>query len=89
MSNTVTIGIVFVVYLLAMIGIGFYYFNRSNKLSEFFLGGRSLNKWVAAFSAQASDMSGWLLIGLPGLAFAIYSGPTDAIWTAIGLAIGS
>ncbi len=89
MSNTVTIGIVFVVYLLAMIGIGFYYFNRSNKLSEFFLGGRSLNKWVAAFSAQASDMSGWLLIGLPGLAFAIYSGTTEAIWTAIGLAVGT
>lgn len=84
-----TIAIVFILYLAVMIGIGMFYFNRSDKLSEFFLGGRSLNKWVAAFSAQASDMSGWLLIGLPGLAYAIFAGTSEAIWTAIGLAVGT
>ena len=84
-----TIAIIFVLYLAMMILIGLFYFKRSDNLSEFFLGGRKLNKWVAAFSAQASDMSGWLLIGLPGLAYAIYTGTTEAIWTAIGLAIGT
>ncbi|MCB6367732.1 sodium:proline symporter, partial [Intestinibacillus massiliensis] len=45
--------------------------------------------WVTAMSAQASDMSGWLLIGLPGTAYVIYTGTSEAIWTAIGLFIGT
>ncbi len=57
------------VYLLFSIGIGVWYAKRSNiGSSEYFLGGRSLGPWVTAMSAEASDMSGWLLMGLPGVA---------------------
>ena len=60
---------------------------QKTKTSEdYFLGGRSLGGWVAALSAQASDMSGWLLMGLPG---AIYALGTGQIWIAVGLAIGT
>ena len=75
-------------YMSIIIGIGFYYYKRSNENSDnFFLGGRSLGPWVAAISAGASDMSGWLLMGLPGVAY--WSGLSDAFWTAIGLAAGT
>ena len=75
-------------YMSIIIGIGFYYYKRSNESSDnFFLGGRSLGPWVAAISAGASDMSGWLLMGLPGVAY--WSGLSDAFWTAIGLAAGT
>lgn len=77
-----------VVYMAAVIGIGVYFARRANKNSEaYFLGERSLGPWVAAFSAEASDMSGWLLMGLPGLAY--WSGLAGAGWTAIGLAVGT
>ncbi len=75
-------------YMSIIIGIGFYYYKRSNESSDnFFLGGRSLGPWVAAISAGASDMSGWLLMGLPGVAY--WSGLSDAFWTAIGLGTGN
>ncbi len=71
-----------------VIGIGVIYAKRANKNSEeYFLGGRSLGPWVTAMSAEASDMSGWLLMGLPGVAY--WCGLADAAWTAIGLAIGT
>lgn len=71
-----------------VIGIGLYFAKRANKNSEnYFLGGRSLGPWVAAMSAEASDMSGWLLMGLPGVAY--WCGFSDAAWTAIGLLIGT
>ena len=77
-----------VVYMSAVVGIGVYYAKRANKNAEsYFLGGRSLGPWVAAFSAEASDMSGWLLMGLPGLAY--WTGLAEAGWTAIGLFIGT
>ena len=77
-----------VVYLSAMILIGLYFAKRANESSEqFFIGGRKLGPWVAAMSAEASDMSGWLLMGLPGVAY--WCGLADATWTAIGLAIGT
>lgn len=80
--------IAMVVYMAAVIGIGLYFARRANKSSEaYFLGDRSLGPWVAAFSAEASDMSGWLLMGLPGLAY--WSGIGTAAWTAIGLAVGT
>ena len=76
------------VYMAAVIGIGIIFAKRANKSSDdYFLGGRSLGPWVAAFSASASDMSGWLLMGLPGVAY--WCGIADATWTAIGLAIGT
>ncbi len=80
--------VIMVLYMIAVIGIGVYFYKRSQKNSEnFFLGGRSLGPWVAAMSAEASDMSGWLLMGLPGVAY--WCGLADAFWTAIGLAIGT
>ena len=77
-----------VVYMLVMIGIGVFYARKSNENSDnYFLGGRSLGPWITAMSAEASDMSGWLLMGLPGVAY--WCGIADAAWTAIGLAIGT
>lgn len=76
------------IYMVAVIGIGLYFARRANKDAEaFFLGGRSLGPWVTAFSAEASDMSGYLLMGLPGLAY--WTGLADAGWTCIGLAVGT
>src|SRR4030043_2394358 len=75
-------------YMVLVILIGLYYARRANENSRnFFLGGRSIGPWVTAFSAEASDMSGWLLMGLPGVAY--WFGFSDAIWTAIGLAVGT
>ena len=80
--------IAMVVYMAIVIGIGIYYYKRANKSSEnYFLGGRSFGPWVTAMSAEASDMSGWLLMGLPGVAY--WCGLADAAWTAIGLAVGT
>lgn len=80
--------IVMFVYMALVIGIGLYFAKRANENSEnYFLGGRSLGPWVAAMSAEASDMSGWLLMGLPGVAY--FYGLSDAIWTAIGLLAGT
>lgn len=80
--------IAMIIYMAAVVGIGIFFAKRSNKNAEsYFLGGRSLGPWVAAFSAEASDMSGWLLMGLPGLAY--WTGLADAGWTAIGLFVGT
>ena len=76
----------FVVYLVLMLGIGFLFSNRQENMGDYFLGGRKMNKWVVALSAQASDMSGWLLMGLPG---AIFLGGFSEAWIGIGLAIGT
>jgi len=74
-------------YLVMIVLVGIK-FSKHNKTSEeFYIGGRSIGPWVTAMSAEASDMSGWLLMGLPGLAYA--SGLADAGWTAIGLAVGT
>lgn len=79
--------IVFVVYLAFMIGIGVFFFLRSKGGSEksFFLGGRQMGPWVSALSAGASDMSAWVLMGLPA---SIYAAGLGQAWIAIGLAIG-
>ncbi len=75
-------------YMLAVILIGVLFARKAQASSEnYFLGGRSLGPWVAAMSAEASDMSGWLLMGLPGVAY--WCGIADAAWTAIGLAVGT
>lgn len=87
-GNTIQILIAMVIYMAVVIGIGALYAKRANKNSEeYFLGGRSLGPWVTAMSAEASDMSGWLLMGLPGVAY--WCGLADAAWTAIGLAVGT
>lgn len=75
-----------VVYMLAMIFIGYYAYRRTSSHSDYMLGGRGLTPGVAALSAGASDMSGWLLMGLPG---AIFNEGFRASWIAIGLALGA
>lgn len=88
MTNTI-IGLltVIVIYLIAMVAIGVYYSAKNKDVSDFYLGGRKLGPIVTAMSAEASDMSSWLLMGLPGVAY--LSGCANAGWTAIGLAIGT
>lgn len=87
-NQTLQILIAMVIYMAIVIVIGVLFAKRANKSSEnYFLGGRSLGPWVTAMSAEASDMSGWLLMGLPGVAY--WCGLADAAWTAIGLAIGT
>jgi len=78
----------FVVYFLVVLAIGVYFFIRqkSNSDKDYFLGGRSMGPWVTAMSAQASDMSGWLLMGFPG---AIIAAGMGQMWIGIGLAIGT
>ena len=88
MTDITQILIAMVIYMCAVILIGIVFARRANKNSkEYFLGGRSLGPWVTAMSAEASDMSGWLLMGLPGVAY--WCGVSDAAWTAIGLAVGT
>jgi len=78
--------ITFIAYFVLLLGIGFYFYRRNESIEEYLLGGRGMGAWVTALSAQASDMSGWLLMGLPG---AIYlAGVADA-WIAIGLFAGT
>lgn len=75
-------------YMVLVILIGLYYAKRANESSDnFYLGGRTIGPWFTALSAEASDMSGWLLMGLPGVAY--FFGFSDAFWTAIGLALGT
>lgn len=85
-GNELEILAAFVVYLGIMVTIGFLYYKKTNSVSDYILGGRGLNKFVTALSAEASDMSGWLLIGVPGLA---YLSGMSVIWIAIGLIIGT
>ena len=88
MNDTMQIMITMVLYMLVVIGIGLAFAKRANQSSEdYFLGGRTLGPWVTAMSAEASDMSGWLLMGLPGVAY--WCGIANAAWTAIGLAVGT
>lgn len=91
MSDTVIHSIVLVLYLLFMLGIGVYFYRKNKNQSDYYLGGRSLNVWVTSMSAQASDMSGWLLMGLPGTAFLLTkrNSLAEAFWTALGLAVGT
>ncbi len=78
----------FVLYFVAMLGIGFWFFikSKSNSEKDYFLGGRQMGPWVTAMSAQASDMSAWLLMGLPGSILAFGLGKA---WIGIGLAVGT
>ncbi len=88
MSDSIQILIAMVIYMAAVVVIGIVFTKRANASSEnYFLGGRSLGPWVTAMSAEASDMSGWLLMGLPGVAY--WMGLAEASWTAIGLAVGT
>ncbi len=78
--------VTFTIYLLLMLGIGIVAWTRTNDLSDYILGGRKLGYWTTALSAGASDMSAWLLLGLPGYA---YVAGYEAIWIAVGLMLGT
>lgn len=85
-TNLIWVLVAFAVYLLGMVLIGASYMKRTKDSGDYFLGGRKIGGFVAALSAQASDMSGWLLMGLPG---AVYAYGTGQIWIAVGLFIGT
>ena len=87
MSANVCIIIAIVVYLGAMLYVGFAFSKNNNNAEDFYLGGRKMGPFVTAMSAEASDMSSWLLMGLAGVAY--LSGICSAAWTAIGLGIGT
>ena len=76
----------FAAYMLIMLAIGFYFYFKTSDLSDYVLGGRGLNPSVTALSAGASDMSGWLLLGLPGM---MYADGIVGSWIAVGLIIGA
>lgn len=86
-SAKICICIAIVVYMAAVIGIGINCSKKNQTTDDFYLGGRKLGPLVTAMSAEASDMSSWLLMGLPGVAY--LTGVADAGWTAIGLAVGT
>lgn len=75
----------FVIYLIAVFAVGVYAYRRTHNANEYFLGGRQLSPFVSALSAGASDMSGWVMIGLPGFA---YLAGLEAVWIAAGLCAG-
>lgn len=86
-TSSIVILIAIVLYMVMMVSIGFAVAGKNKTSGDFFLGGRKLGPFVTAMSAEASDMSGWLLMGLP--AVALMGGLAEASWTAIGLAIGT
>ena len=85
--SEICIIVTIIVYLAAMLLVGFAYSKTNNDSADFYLGGRKMGPLVTAMSAEASDMSSWLLMGMPGLAY--LSGIASPGWTAIGLALGT
>ncbi|MCD7723136.1 MAG: sodium/proline symporter PutP [Clostridiales bacterium] len=86
-ANTIGIFVIMVLYLAAMVIIGMSFSRKNSDTGDFYLGGRKLGPFVTAMSAEASDMSSYLLMGLPGLAY--LCGMAEVSWTVIGLAIGT
>lgn len=90
MENRIEEAIAFIFYLVLVLAVGIFFFVKSRKSQggdkEYFLGGRNMNGWVAALSAGASDMSAWVLMGLPG---SIYLWGMGQIWISVGLLIGT
>lgn len=86
-TSTLCIVIAIVVYLVVLLYLGFRFAKSNNTVGDYYLGGRKLGPFVTAMSAEASDMSSWLLMGLPGVAYA--TGICDVFWTALGLGIGT
>ncbi|CED57558.1 sodium/proline symporter [Aliivibrio wodanis] len=85
-ENNFAITGTFIAYLIMMLAIGLYAYKQTSSSSDYFLGGRTLGPWPAALSAGASDMSGWLLLGLPGYA---YAAGLESLWLAGGLLVGT
>ena len=87
MDSTWGIIAIIFIYLVGMVAVGIYFMKKNKSTGDYYLGGRKLGPIVTAMSAEASDMSSWLLMGLPGVAY--LTGVADAAWTAIGLAVGT
>ncbi|MBS5148607.1 MAG: sodium/proline symporter [Veillonella sp.] len=85
-QDNLMIIIAFALYLGLMMYIGVYYYRKSNSIGDYILGGRQLGPWITALSAEASDMSGWMLMGVPGLA---YTTGISGVWIAVGLTLGT
>ncbi|AJR06688.1 sodium/proline symporter PutP [Photobacterium gaetbulicola] len=85
-ENSFAITATFIAYLIGMLAIGYIAYKRTSNSADYFLGGRTLGPWPAALSAGASDMSGWLLLGLPGYA---YAAGIESLWLAGGLLLGT
>ena len=85
-SSSTAVALTFIAYLIVVIVIGLVAWRRTQDLKDYILGGRRLGKWVTALSAQASDMSGWLLLGLPGYA---YLAGMESLWLLVGLLTGT
>lgn len=85
-DNVLTYTLTFVGYFAIVLGLGYLAWKRTVDLADYILGGRGLGKWVTALSAQASDMSGWLLMGLPGFA---YAAGMESLWLPMGLLVGT
>lgn len=86
MTHDLAIINTFVLYIGIMMAIGIYYYRRTRNMSDYFLGNRKLGAWVTSLSAEASDMSGWMLMGVPGFA---YLAGLNAGWIAVGIALGT
>lgn len=86
MTNDLMIINAFVFYIGCMMAIGVYYYRQTQNMSDYFLGNRKLGAWVTSLSAEASDMSGWMLMGVPGFA---YLAGLNAGWIAVGIALGT
>lgn len=86
LTHNLTIIFTFAIYIGLMMAIGIYYYRRTHNMSDYFLGNRKLGAWVTSLSAEASDMSGWMLMGLPGFA---YLAGLNAGWIALGLILGT
>jgi len=86
-ATTLQVLLAFTLYLAGMVFIGLRASRKNETAADFFLGSRQMGPWITAFSAEASDMSGWLLMGLPGVAY--LTGMKEAFWTALGLTVGT
>lgn len=86
MGNELPLVVSFIIYLTMLLLIGIYFYSKNKNMSDYFIGGRGLGPFVTALSAGASDMSSWLLLGLPGM---MYAQGLVSIWVCIGLIIGS
>lgn len=84
-TQQIVVGVTFAIYIVAMLGIGVYAYFKTKNLDDYLIGGRNMNFFVTALSACASDMSGWLIMGLPG---AVFLGGLSEIWIGIALLLG-
>ena len=84
--DNISVIIAFVLYLGLMMAIGIYYYRKTNSMDDYIIGNRKLGAWVTAMSAEASDMSGWMMMGVPGAA---YLAGISSAWIAVGLGLGT